>query len=100
MEDAIKAKQAQFETFQREFEIAIGPKVEERIKHEKMMWEQDQSFLIRKELAKLNDEKCKEIAKIHDELNQEREKYLIERDRSSKLEKVIKSSNKNIQDSN
>ncbi len=60
------------------------------MKHEKILWEQEQSYLIRKELAKLNEEKCKEIAKIQDELNQEREKNLNERDRAQKLEKVNK----------
>jgi hypothetical protein len=53
-----------------------------------MLWEQEQSYLIRKELAKLNEEKCREIAKIQEDFNQEREKNLNERDRVQKLEKV------------
>ena len=62
--------------------------MEERIKHEKQIWEQDQNYVVRRELAKLNEEKTKEIAKIQEDLNNEREKYLMERDKIVRLEKV------------
>ena len=88
LEEALRIKQTQFEACQRDYEMSIGPKVDERIKHEKMMWEQEQNYLIRRELNKLNEEKCKEIAKFQDELNVEKEKFLTERDKSKKLEKV------------
>lgn len=84
----MRIKQIQFETFQREFEIAIGPKVEERIKYEKQLWEQDQGFLLRREITKANEEKTKEIAKLSEELNNEKEKFQSEREKTSKLEKV------------
>ncbi len=57
MEEALKLKQNQFETFQREFELAVGPRVDERIRNEKILWEQEQNFLIIRELSKLNEEK-------------------------------------------
>jgi len=90
MEEALKLKQNQFETFQREFEQAVGPRVDERIRNEKILWEQEQNFLIRRELSKLNEEKSKEISKIQDELNAEKEKSMIERDKCVRMEKVPK----------
>jgi len=90
MEEALKLKQNQFETFQREFEQAVGPRVDERIRNEKILWEQEQNFLIRRELSKLNEEKSKEISKIQDELNAEKEKSMIERDKCVRMEKVLK----------
>jgi hypothetical protein len=90
MEGALKLKQNQFETFQREFDQAVGPRVDERIRNEKILWEQEQNFLIRRELSKLNEEKSKEISKIQDELNAEKEKSMIERDKCVRMEKVPK----------
>ncbi len=90
MEEALKLKQNQFETFQREFDQAVGPRVDERIRNEKILWEQEQNFLIRRELSKLNEEKSKEISKIQDELNAEKEKSMIERDKCVRMEKVLK----------
>lgn len=89
MEEALKLKQNQFETFQREFDQAVGPRVDERIRNEKILWEQEQNFLIRRELSKLNEEKSKEISKIQDELNAEKEKSMIERDKCVRMEKEI-----------
>ena len=88
LEEALRIKQMQFETFQREFEIAIGPKVEERIKYEKQLWEQEQGFQLRREITKSNEEKAKELAKLNEELNNEKEKCQSEREKTSKLEKV------------
>ena len=88
LEEALKIKQTQFETFQREFEAAVGPRVDERIRNEKILWEQEQNFLIRRELSKLNEEKSKEITKIQDELNSEKEKSMVDRDKCLRLEKV------------
>ena len=45
-------------------------------------------MLIRKELAKLSEEKSKELEKQQHELNDEIEKLIIEREKCSKLEKV------------
>jgi hypothetical protein len=73
---------------QREFEQALGPKIDERIRNEKILWEQEQNFLIRKEICKLNEERGKEFLKIQEELNAEREKSLIERDKCLRFEKV------------
>ena len=88
LEDALRIKQSQFETFQREFEIAIGPKVEDRIRNEKILWEQEQNNLIRRELAKLNEEKSKDIARVQDELTSEKDKFILEKEKCLKLEKV------------
>jgi hypothetical protein len=44
--------------------------------------------LIRRELSKLNEEKSKEITKIQDELNSEKEKSMVDRDKCLRLEKV------------
>ena len=52
------------------------------------IWEQDQNYVMRRELAKLNEEKTKEIAKIQEDLSNEREKCLLERDKIVRLEKV------------
>lgn len=100
MEEALKIKQSQFETFQREFEQAVGPRVDERIRNEKILWEQEQNFLIRRELSKLNEEKSKEIQKIQEELNTEKEKSLIERDKCVQLEKKIEELNQEIKFAN
>ena len=62
--------------------------MDERIRNEKILWEQEQNFLIRRELSKLNEEKSKEISKIQDELNAEKEKSMIERDKCVRLEQV------------
>lgn len=79
----------QFEQIQRDFELALGPKIEERIRNEKMLWEQEQNYLIRKEITKLNEERGKEIQKVQEELNSEKEKAMIERDKCLRLEKEI-----------
>lgn len=100
MEEALKIKQSQFETFQREFEQAVGPRVDERIRNEKILWEQEQNFLIRRELSKLNEEKSKEIQKIQEELNNEKEKSLIERDKCVQLEKQTEELNQEIKFAN
>ena len=89
MEEALRQKHSQFEIFQREFEIGITPKIEERIKNEKVVWEQEQNALIRKELAKLGEEKSREIEKIQQELSATKEKVIIEKERSTKLEKQV-----------
>ena len=88
LQEALKMKQCQFEQMQREFEQALGPKIEERLRNEKMLWEQEQNFLIRKEICKLNEERGKEILKVQEELNAEKERSMIERDRCLRLEKV------------
>jgi hypothetical protein len=88
LEEALRQKHSQFEIFQREFEIGIAPKIEERIKNEKNLWEQEQNILIRKELAKLGEEKSREIEKLQQELNAAKEKIIFEKDHSTKLEKV------------
>ena len=84
----IKFKTSQFELFQRELETALNQKAEERIKNEKILWEQEQNFLIRKEISRINDEKSKEIVSIQEELNSEREKLAFEKNRSLKFEEV------------
>ena len=100
MEEAIRLKSAQFEQFQREFELAIGPKVEERIKYEKGIWEQEQNALIRRELAKLSEEKGKELAKLHEELNAEKEKHNLDREKCIKLESEIEELNHELKQAN
>jgi hypothetical protein len=88
LEDELSIKQSQFECFQRELELAITPKIDERIKHEKLVWEQEQKYTLQKELVKLNEEKAKDIADIQKELTLEKEKSLKERENVTKLEKV------------
>ena len=100
LEEALRLKSAQFEQFQREFEFAIGPKVEERIKYEKSIWEQEQNALIRRELAKLSEEKCKELAKLQEELNAEREKHNSDREKCIKLENEIEDLNQELKQAN
>ncbi len=63
-------------------------KFEERIKNEKILWEQEQNFLIRKEISRINDDKSKEIFSIQEELNSEREKLAFEKNRCLKFEEV------------
>lgn len=89
MDDALRQKQSQFELFQREFELNAAPKIEERIKHEKTIWEQEQNTLIRKELNKLGEEKSKELERQLHELNSIKDKLMLERERNAKLEKQI-----------
>lgn len=55
---------------------------------EKQAWEQEQNFLIRRELSKLSDDKNKEIAKVQEELIVERDKNIKEREKIIQLEKV------------
>lgn len=78
----------------------MGPRVDERIRNEKILWEQEQNFLIRRELSKLNEEKSKEIHKIQDELNAEKEKAISERDKCLRLEKEIEELNQEIKFAN
>jgi hypothetical protein len=73
---------------QRDFEYSIGPHIEDRIQKEKQAWEQEQNYLIRRELSKLSDEKNKEIAKVQEELLSERDKNLKDREKMIQLEKV------------
>lgn len=89
LEEALKMKQLQFEQMQRDFEQQLGPKIDERIRNEKILWEQEQNFLIRKEICKLNEERGKEIAKIQEELNSEKEKSMVERDKCLRFEKEL-----------
>ena len=84
----MRQKQSQFENFQKEFEISAAPKIEERIKLEKSKWEQEQNALIRKELNKMSEEKSKELEKQQLELNALKEKLIVEKERSTKFEKV------------
>ncbi len=88
----IKFKSTQFELYQRELETAMNQKVDERIKNEKCLWEQEQSYLIRKEMSKLSEEKSKELAALLEELDSEREKLTCEKNRSVKLEQVLAAS--------
>ena len=74
-------KQLQFEQMQRDFEQSLGPRVDERIRNEKMLWEQEQNFLIRKEICKLNEERGKELGRAQEELSSEKEKFLHEHER-------------------
>ncbi len=90
-------KQYQFEQMQRDFEQALGPKIEERIRNEKMLWEQEQNYLIRKEISKLNEERGKELLKVQEELSSEKERAMIERDKCLRLEKEIEDIAHNLQ---
>ncbi len=100
MQEALKMKQCQFEQMQREFEHALGPKIDERLRNEKMLWEQEQNFMIRKEICKLNEERGKELVKVQDELNAERERSLMERDKCIRLEKEIEELTQELKFSN
>ncbi len=51
-------------------------------------------------MAKLNEEKCREMAKIQEDLNMEKEKNLLERDRNQKYEKQIEELNQEIKFAN
>lgn len=82
-------KQLQFEQMQRDFEQSLGPKIDERIRNEKMLWEQEQNFMIRKEICKLNEERGRELAKVQEDLNSEKEKFIIEHEKSLRLEKEV-----------
>lgn len=84
----MKLKQSQFECFQRELELALTPKLEERIKHEKLVWEQESKHAIQRELARFSEEKMREMGQIQLDLGQEREKLTRERETVAKLEKV------------
>ena len=86
--EALRTKQIQFENIQRDFEYSIGPHIEDRIQKEKQAWEQEQNYLIRRELSKLSDEKNKEITKAQEELLSERDKNLKDREKMIQLEKL------------
>lgn len=81
-------KQNEFHCFQRELELALAPKLEERLKHERHAWEQENKHVVQRELAKLGEEKSREIGQLQQELSQEKEKWLREREAVSRLEKV------------
>lgn len=89
LQESVKQKQSQLDSFQREIEFSISSKLDEMIKKEKFQWEQEQNFIIKRELLKVNEERMKDIAKIQEELVIEKEKYIFEKDRANKLEKVI-----------
>lgn len=84
----MRAKQIQIENMQRDFEYSIGPLLDERIQKEKNAWEQEQDYLIRRELSKLSDEKNKEITKLQEDLLVERDKNLKDREKMLNIEKV------------
>ncbi|CAF0735884.1 unnamed protein product [Brachionus calyciflorus] len=100
LQETLKSKQAQFDSYQREFELSIGPKFDERIKKEKFQWEQEQNFLIKRELSKVNEEKLREMTRIQDELTAEREKYIQEREKALKFEKQIEELNQEVKFAN
>lgn len=81
-------KQNEFHCFQRELELALAPKLDERLKQERQSWEQENKLAIQRELAKLTEEKGREIAQLQQVLGQEKDKWLRERESVSKLEKV------------
>ena len=78
------------ENMQRDFDYSIGPILDDRIQKEKNAWEQEQDYLIRRELSKLSEEKNKEIAKLQDDLLAERDKNLKDREKMLTIEKVSK----------
>lgn len=83
----MKLKEEQFERFQRELELALTPKLEERIKQEKMVLEQKNAE-IKHELNRLNEERLSEIEHLQMLLVQEKEKVAIGKEIVLKQEKV------------
>jgi hypothetical protein len=83
----VKLKEEQFERFQRELELALTPKLEERIKQEKMVLEQKNTE-IKHELNRLNEERLSEIEHLQMLLVQEKEKVAIGKEIVLKQEKV------------
>ena len=88
------------ESMQRDFEYSIGPLLEDRIQKEKMAWEQEQNYLIRRELSKLSEEKNKEITKIQEDLLSERDKNLKDRERAISLEKELEETKQELKYAN
>lgn len=88
LEESLKHKQTEFHCFQRELELALTPKLDERLKHERQAWEQESKQAIQRELSKLAEEKSREIGQLQQELGQEKDKWLRERETVSRLEKV------------
>jgi hypothetical protein len=84
----VKLKQIQIDDLKREIDYTLSSRIEERIQKEKQTWDQEQNYLIRRELGKLNEEKNKEINKIQGELLEEREKNFKLHERNMQLEKV------------
>lgn len=83
----MKLKEEQFERFQRELELALTPKLEERIKQEKLILEQKNAE-IKHELNRLNEERLSEIEHLQMLLVQEKEKVAIGKEIVLKQEKV------------
>ena len=82
-------RQGQFECFQRELELVITPKIEEKIKQEKQIWEQEQKCVMQKELVKLREEKARELVEVQKQLSLEKEKAAREWENVAKLEIVL-----------
>jgi len=85
----LRIKQIQCTDLQNELQYSLGPRFEEQILNEKHKWEQEQNFLIRRELSKLSEEKNKEITRIQEELLSERDKNIKERERIIQIEKQV-----------
>ena len=88
LEEQVKFKTCEFDLYRKELEAAFSHKVDEKIRSEKALWEQEQNIIIRREIEKINDERLKDMANIQEELNKEKEKLSIEKNRSNRLEEV------------
>ena len=74
---------------QHQLQYSFGQHLEEQLMKEKQNWEQEQNYLIRRELSKLSEEKNKDLTRLQEEILSERDKNIKERERVLAVEKVI-----------